>query len=176
MQGRLLELGALTPGNYSSCSSWIDNHPVDLHSRHPDILEQDFFHRPLPTDDGERFDIISCSLVLNFVPEPKDRGRMLNLCREHLHQRSSSLLFLVLPLPCVINSRYLTIESMEAIMSHIGFTKIEERWKSGGKVYYSLWAWKDVDAAKTDTDIIRWQKKVEINPGPKRNNFAALLP
>jgi 25S rRNA (adenine2142-N1)-methyltransferase len=46
---------------------------MDLRSRHPSILEQDF----LLLDENEHrasWDIISLSLVLNFVPEPKDRG------------------------------------------------------------------------------------------------------
>lgn len=71
---RMLEIGALTPHNYASCSSWIDSSPIDLNSRHPDIVEQDFLCRPLPTSEAARFDVISCSLVLNFVPDPKDRG------------------------------------------------------------------------------------------------------
>ena len=69
----LLEIGALTPNNYAKCK-WIDNSPIDLNSQHPAIVQQDFFDRPLPKTDAERFDIISCSLVLNFVPEPGDRG------------------------------------------------------------------------------------------------------
>lgn len=71
----MLEIGALYHDNYSGCSSWIDNHPIDLKSNHPKVLEQDFFQRPLPYDPLDFFDVISCSLVLNFVSEPKDRGK-----------------------------------------------------------------------------------------------------
>jgi 25S rRNA (adenine2142-N1)-methyltransferase len=71
----LLELGALYHDNYASCSSWIDNHPIDLKSNHPQVLEQDFFDRPLPRDSLDYFDIVSCSLVLNFVSEPTQRGK-----------------------------------------------------------------------------------------------------
>lgn len=73
----MLEIGALAPDNYASCSKWIENHPIDLHSRHPDIGEEDFLNRSEPHTDDQRFDVISCSLVLNFVPDPKDRGRYL---------------------------------------------------------------------------------------------------
>jgi 25S rRNA (adenine2142-N1)-methyltransferase len=72
---RLLDVGAVKPDNYHSCASWIDATPIDLHSRHPSILEQDFLcmdqerHR-------EAWDIISLSLVLNFVPDGKDRGTL----------------------------------------------------------------------------------------------------
>jgi 25S rRNA (adenine2142-N1)-methyltransferase len=46
---------------------------MDLRSRHPSILEQDFL---LMDEDENRgkWDIISLSLVVNFVPDPRDRG------------------------------------------------------------------------------------------------------
>lgn len=46
---------------------------MDLRSRHPSILEQDFL---LLNEDEhrEKWNILSLSLVLNFVPEAKDRG------------------------------------------------------------------------------------------------------
>jgi 25S rRNA (adenine2142-N1)-methyltransferase len=72
---RLLDVGAVRPDNYRACESWIDVTPIDLHSRHPSILEQDF----LRMDQGlhrEAWDIISLSLVLNFVPNGKDRGTL----------------------------------------------------------------------------------------------------
>ena len=68
-------MGAVKHDNYHSCASWIDVTPIDLHSRHPSILEQDF----LRMDQGhhrEAWDIISVSLVLNFVPDGKDRGTL----------------------------------------------------------------------------------------------------
>ncbi len=74
LRPRMLEIGALTPDNYATCSKWIENHPIDLNSRHPAIGEEDFLHRVEPQADAQRFDVISCSLVLNFVPDPKDRG------------------------------------------------------------------------------------------------------
>lgn len=46
---------------------------MDLRSRHPDILEQDFLLMN-EEEHQEKWDGISLSLVLNFVPEPKDRG------------------------------------------------------------------------------------------------------
>lgn len=73
----MLELGCLSPDNYAASQSWIENTPIDLNSRHPDIKSQDFLLRPLPKSDDNRFNIISCSLVLNFVSTPKDRGENL---------------------------------------------------------------------------------------------------
>lgn len=71
---RLLEVGALKPDNYHSCSSWIDVSPMDLRSRHPAIMEQDFLLMDSVAEHHEKWDIISLSLVVNFVPEPRDRG------------------------------------------------------------------------------------------------------
>lgn len=71
--GRLLEVGALKPDNYASCSAWIDTHPIDLRSQHPSIVEQDFLKMDL-VENAEGWDTISLSLVVNFVPEPRDRG------------------------------------------------------------------------------------------------------
>ncbi|KAF5393563.1 hypothetical protein D9757_000235 [Collybiopsis confluens] len=70
---RLLEVGALKPDNYKSYSDWMQVTPIDLNSRHPSILEQDFLLLD-KTENLEAWDIISLSLVLNFVPEPTDRG------------------------------------------------------------------------------------------------------
>jgi 25S rRNA (adenine2142-N1)-methyltransferase len=46
---------------------------MDLRSQHPAILEQDFLLMD-EAEHKEKWDIISLSLVLNFVPEPKNRG------------------------------------------------------------------------------------------------------
>jgi 25S rRNA (adenine2142-N1)-methyltransferase len=70
---RLLEVGAVRPDNYGDCTSWIDVTAIDLHSRHPSILEQDFLLMDA-SQHREAWDIISLSLVLNFVPGGKDRG------------------------------------------------------------------------------------------------------
>lgn len=70
---RLLEVGALKPDNYHSCSAWITTTPIDLHSRHPEIQEQDFLKLGLDANRGQ-WDLISLSLVLNFVPNATDRG------------------------------------------------------------------------------------------------------
>lgn len=70
----MLEIGAVRHDNYASQESWLINTPIDLHSQHPDILEQNFFDRPIPLSPDEGYDVISCSLVLNFVGNPIQRG------------------------------------------------------------------------------------------------------
>ncbi|KAF7322680.1 25S rRNA adenine-N(1) methyltransferase [Mycena chlorophos] len=164
---RLLEVGALKPDNYSPCRSWIDTTPIDLHSRHPDILEQDFLLMD-QAENQERWDIISLSLVLNFVPDARDRGQMLRLAHQFLVPEG--LLFLALPLPCVSNSRYLTVEHLTALMAAAGFQQLKERWKAGGKMIYLLYT--KTSATDSSLDLT---KKTVLRTGANRNNFCILL-
>lgn len=66
-------MGALRPDNYKSVSSWIETTPIDLRSRHPSIMEQDFLLLDR-NQNQHKWNAISLSLVLNFVPTPEDRG------------------------------------------------------------------------------------------------------
>ncbi|KAJ7286028.1 putative methyltransferase-domain-containing protein [Mycena rebaudengoi] len=163
---RLLEVGALMPDNYASCSSWIKTTPLDLHSRHPSILEQDFLLLTT-AEHHEKWDVISLSLVLNFVSDARDRGRMLRLAHDFLVPGGH--LFLALPLPCVLNSRYLTCEHLTALMDAIGFSQVKERWKAGGKMIYTLYRKQD-----TPNFIDPFTKKTVLRQG-NRNNFSILL-
>jgi 25S rRNA (adenine2142-N1)-methyltransferase len=98
---RLLDVGSLKHDNYVASKSFIDATPIDLHSRHVQIIQQDFmqinpasdapFHHSVPSNTN--WDVISLSLVLNFVPDPQERGRMLKLTRDLL--APDGLLFVV---------------------------------------------------------------------------------
>jgi len=164
---KLLEVGALKHNNFGSCASWIDVTPMDLRSRHPAILEQDFLLMDSETEHCAKWDIISLSLVVNFVPESKDRGRMLRMAHEMLS--SEGLLFLVLPLPCIENSRYLTSQHLSSLMNAIGFIQMRERWKKHGKMAY--WLYQKADRGEV---IEAFQKKIILRTG-NRNNFSILL-
>ncbi|TRM59376.1 nucleolus protein [Schizophyllum amplum] len=171
-RGGLLEVGALKPDNYGTCQSWIDAMPIDLHSRHPSILEQDF----LAMDEGEHraaWDVVSLSLVVNFVPDAKDRGRMLRLAQTML--KPNGFLFLALPLPCILNSRYVTPEYVHHLLDVIGFSQVKSRWREGGKMAYWLYRKRDLTnvASKTSKDF-DLTRKVVLRQG-NRNNFAILL-
>lgn len=164
---QLLEVGALKPDNYKSCSSWIDATPIDLRSRHPSILEQDF----LLLDEAknrEKWDSITLSLVLNFVPDARDRGRMLRLAHNMLSP--DGYLFLALPLPCVTNSRYLNFTHLKALMEASGFLELECKWRRDGKMAYWLYQ----KQVPTQARIENFQKKSVLHQG-NRNNFCILL-
>ncbi|GAB1320580.1 25S rRNA (adenine2142-N1)-methyltransferase [Madurella fahalii] len=178
-QLRMLEVGALSTQNACSKSCRFDIERIDLNSQEEGILQQDFMERPLPRDASERFDIISLSLVLNFVPDPKGRGDMLRRTIHFLHAPGRHLddpqlaanfpsLFLVLPAPCMTNSRYLDEEKMVSIMASLGYTKTAS--KTTQRLVYYLWR-----RESSGEGAGRSFPKREIRSGANRNNFAIVL-
>lgn len=175
---RLLEVGALSTKNACSTSGRFDVVHIDLNSQEPGIEKQDFMERPLPSGPEDYFDVISLSLVLNFVPDHIGRGRMLLRTLSFLRQPSSTsatiagetypLLFLVLPKSCIDNSRYFTDALLSELMAELGYTRLKS--KLTQKLAYTLWHW---DGRTTGPS--RAFKKHEVNPGRSRNNFVITL-
>jgi len=173
---RVLEVGALSPSNAISLHPAFDVTRIDLHSQHSSIETQDFMVRPVPASDEQKFDIISLSLVLNYVPDTEGRGHMLKRTCQFLRTRPVGLgdtacipaLSLVLPAPCVTNSRYLNEERLTAIMESIGYTMIHR--KLSDKLVYYLWQYTPNDRRKPAVFT-----KKELNPGVSRNNFCIVL-
>jgi len=173
---RCLEVGALSTKNeISKYASVIDMTRIDLNSQGPGIEKQDFMERPLPTCDDERFDIISLSLVLNYVPDAVGRGEMLKRITKFLRkgvawtETADSVLpalFFVLPLPCVDNSRYLDEELFLAIMGDLGFTMRFS--KNTSKLCYYLFTLTNEPKATT-------AEKRKIRDGPGMNNFCIVV-
>ena len=180
---RLLEVGALKVDNACSRSGLFEVERIDLNSREEGIKQQDFLERTLPSSDNERFDVLSLSLVLNFVPEAEARGNMLQRstsflteheARDRLDDKRGRLdsslpcLFLVLPAPCVANSRYLDDQRLESIMNALGYMLAKR--KMTAKLVYYLWTWKSKNVDQS-ADF----KKIELRSGKSRNNFAIVL-
>lgn len=182
---RMLEVGALSTTNACSQSGLFDIERIDLNSQGEGILQQDFMERPIPTHESERFDIISLSLVLNFVPEPSGRGDMLlrtlsflrlpTVCFENGTKEGLKPylpgLFLVLPAPCVSNSRYLDADKLNAIMVSLGYEM--SKCKETTKLVYYLWT-RVTDEAPFWSSVTSFTKN-ELRSGSKRNNFAIVL-
>jgi 25S rRNA (adenine2142-N1)-methyltransferase len=131
--------------------------------------------RPLPVAKKDRFDMISLSLVLNYVPEPAGRGDMLKRITHFLQKRDPAsedesavlpALFLVLPLPCVANSRYLDEETLLRVMSSLGF-RLEKK-KDTLKLCHYLFTW---TANGKET---KFPKKL-IRDRPGMNNFCIVV-
>lgn len=173
---RLLEVGALSVSNACSRAKLFEVERIDLNSQAEGIKQQDFMKRPMPLDENHKFDIISLSLVLNFVPDPAGRGIMLLRTLQFLRTSHAckSLgdffpsLFLVLPAPCVVNSRYLDEAKLEAIMKSFGYVQINK--KLSNKLVYYLWR---MDSSRPLRTVPF--KKEELRPGGARNNFAIVV-
>jgi 25S rRNA (adenine2142-N1)-methyltransferase len=161
----LLEVGCLSIYNACSTENIFDSiERIDLNSQHPLIKRQDFMERPLAKDDGDFFDVISLSLVVNYVPEPQQRGDMLRRTTQFL--RTDGLLFLVLPSPCILNSRYFNEQLLFEIMASLGYSL--ERSKVAKKIFY--WLFRKVRNANS-----RQYPKRLVNDGKVRNNFTIIL-
>ncbi|CAF3579751.1 hypothetical protein SNK03_002864 [Fusarium graminearum] len=173
----MLEVGSLSTRNACSTSGIFAMKHIDLNSQEPGITKQDFMERPLPKDDSEVFDIISLSLVLNFVPEAEGRGQMLLRTLSFLRPASDPptgsdelfpCLFVVLPRSCVDNSRYFTEARLDELMTMLGY--VCTKTKMTQKLAYSLWKRTGAASAKRPDFT-----KKEVNPGRTRNNFVMTL-
>lgn len=125
----MLEIGSLSTKNACSTSGLFEIERIDLFSEDDAILQQDFMERPLPKFEKDQFDIISLSLVLNFLPTAVDRGDMLKRTCQFLDTRAPRTmpeklkenfpaLFMVVPASCITKSRYMNeVGELEVIMS-----------------------------------------------------------
>ncbi|VEU19739.1 DEKNAAC100488 [Brettanomyces naardenensis] len=171
-----LEIGSLSSRNYiTSCKIFERITRIDLNSQEPGlIIQQDFFERPLPTKLVERFDLISCSLVVNFVSKPEQRGRMLRRITKFLKEPDDAvggrcLFFFVIPLPCVKNSRYCDKQRIDEIMKSLGFEC--RKYHESHKLAYWLLEWKGSNSVDNEYAI----GKRELHGGSKRNNFCIIM-
>ena len=170
---RVLEVGCLSPANAVAKAPAFAVTRIDLNSQHAAIEQQDFMERPLPVGDDDRFDLVSLSLVLNYVPSPEARGEMLKRVAEFLRGEEKAGngvcpgLFLVMPRPCVDNSRYLTEARLKEMMASLGYRCAKT--KLTAKLVYGLWVLENRDAEG------RLWKKEEVKAGVSRNNFAIVM-
>ena len=175
---RMLEVGALSAKNACSKSKLFSIECIDLNAQEKGITQQDFMQRPLPHFGSEQFDIISLSLVLNYVAEPAERGEMLKRTCQFLDQRAPRgmlealqgtfpALFLVLPAACIYNSRWMNEERLTLIMASLGYVLL--KYKQTAKLVYQLWQLRDPPTQEHFA-------KREVNPGGRRNNFSIVLP
>ena len=195
---RVLEVGALSVNNAISAYPGTIVRRIDLRSNAPEIEEQDFMtlEPTQPWQGAIGYDVLSLSLVLNFVGNSREQGRMLRWTTQFLsrsqttvdennkaeseaearagkEQRILPAFFLVLPLSCVDNSRYLTEARLDEIMESLGYEKLKT--KKTNKLYYSLWRY---DGGHQEGGRQRREqvfKKVEVRSGKDRNNFCIVL-
>lgn len=196
---KLLDVGALDE-NYAKQSSWIDCTSIgknleekekemnmcvcfrfnsfmfvslfflDLHSQHPSVKQMDFFDFKLE-DESQPLDVLCLSLVLNFVGSFQARGEMLRRCKRLLKQ-DGGILFIVLPLPCVSNSRYMNHELFIELLSSLSF-KLHTHHFSAKLAFYIF----EQSTQPVPTSLITKDFKTRklVRKGLDRNNFWIML-
>lgn len=165
-----LEIGSLSTKNQiSTCGIFHPLIRIDLQSTLPGIERQDFMQKPLPTGENEKFDLISCSLVLNFVPTPAQRGQMCLRFKEFL--KDNGFLFIVLPLPCINHSRYMNRDHFEQLMRSLGYSML--LYHEAKKLCYMLLSLNP--ESKKSPNANTFSKKRKLYDRPGLNNFCILL-
>ncbi|PWN22561.1 hypothetical protein BCV69DRAFT_236707, partial [Microstroma glucosiphilum] len=178
---RLLDVGALGGTAYTAFEKWIDVTSIDLNPRGENVQQYDFFDFPVPKDEEDKFDVVCLSLVLNFVGDLNERGELLLHAHSYLSS-AGGYLYLVLPLPCVANSRYLDHTRLEEILDSTGWEVV----KNGDSRKLTRWLLKSKPAAAAgdkkgknlkakSQDHPYWDgqvwKKEEIRVSATANNF-----
>lgn len=136
---RLLEVGAIntelldaaakcqttvtdnTTGNSLSTKYRLEVRAIDLHSMHPQIEEMDFLAMPLigpGNGDHCRYDVIVCSMVLNCVTTPAQRGTM--IARLYHFLRPGGLCFITIPKSCLTSSKWMNREAFTQLLLDVG--------------------------------------------------------
>lgn len=186
---RLLEVGAINTVLLHAAEKhyhkYLSVRAIDLRSSHEQIEEIDFFQLAyLHEDPNERYDAIVCSMVLNCVTTPEERGKMLWLLKNHL--RPGGILFLTIPLLCLTQSPYMTKELFMELLAGsqgIGFEFVEK--KESPKIAFFILRRPPLTPSSRRNDLCvkaedkfnpRWKKMVKVRHGKKyRNPFAVVL-
>jgi 25S rRNA (adenine2142-N1)-methyltransferase len=165
----LLDVGAVSGSNYIKEGKWIKTKAIDLNPQDSLVEKADFFEFPIPQ---EKYQILCLSLVINFVGDPKRRGIM--IARANKFLVTNGLLFVVLPNPCVNNSRYCTNEHFKKILEYLGF-KLETSHISRKLVYYLFRKIKEINNLSKIQNSKPKFPKVLLNDGVSTNNFCVVI-
>ena len=184
---QLLDAAARTRHQSDGCTAErvyrLDVRAIDIRSTDPRIEAMDFFDLPLPdqtnaTDAGgthRPYDVLVNSMVINCVPNPAQRGKMLSLCYRHL--RPGGVCFLTLPKLCLVQSKFMSRCYFEEILTKgVGFEILRDVGRESPKVAFFV-----LRRPKEDGDGIReWDDQFArvptLNRDRKfRNTFAVTL-
>lgn len=174
MEGlKALEIGSLSKYNKISTSGIFQEVVrIDLNNSNDEdgIIKQDFMKRRIPdrSDTENRFHLISCSLVLNFVPTPHERGDMCKRFSQFL--KDDGFLFIVLPLPCLNNSRYMNLDHFSSMMQALQYKIVKSHTSS--KLIYILLRQDSSLSLKAKQGSFP-KKKLQDKPG--MNNFSIVI-
>lgn len=86
----------------------------------------------------------------------------------HSFLKPTGYLYLVLPLPCISNSRYMDNDRLTGILATLGWTSVKQHDSNR----LTFWLLKKLGDGKGDEKI--W-KKEEVRSGAQRNNFCIVV-
>lgn len=153
---------------------------IDIHSMEERIEEADFLQLPLlsPNDPTKRYDVIVCSMVLNCVTEPADRGKMLALLYHQL--RPGGLCFFTIPKFCVTKSAFLTHNLFKTMLGKTGVGFNVKSTKESPRIAFFILERPLEDTQNTESTKRRldpiFAKRIIRNKGKKfPNQFSVIL-
>ncbi|XP_068708960.1 uncharacterized protein [Montipora foliosa] len=158
-QLKMLDVGALD-NNYQKQSKWIQCTPIDLNPQNSQVIRADL----LTLKDTKEYDVIVLSLVVNFEADIRKRGEMLRKCQELIVHEG--YLFIVLPLACLENSRYLNEDQFVSMLGSLGFEVCFGH--NSRKLCFYMFRKTNQPSAKS------FPKRV-LRKGGNHNNFAIVL-
>jgi 25S rRNA (adenine2142-N1)-methyltransferase len=184
---RVLEVGAINTEMLDAADSTtstgeakyrLDVRAIDLNSMEERIEEADFLSLPFCTEDeNERYDVIVCSMVINCVPTPSDRGKMMVRLFQHL--RPGGLLFLTLPKYCLTRSAFVTLAIFEQMLGRNGGVGFDvEETKQSPKVAFFVCRRPETDDDEDPGKPLNktWTKQIIRNKGKKfPNQFSVVI-
>jgi 25S rRNA (adenine2142-N1)-methyltransferase len=98
---------------------------IDLRSMHPEIEQADFLAIPLTDDEQDRYDVIVCSMVLNCVTTPIQRGEMVKRLFHFL--LPGGLCFITIPKSCLALSPYMDRLKFQEALAFTGLEVLESK-------------------------------------------------
>lgn len=173
---KVLDVGAFAGTSYAKWQSWIDATYIDLNPRAAHVHQSDFFSWPI----GEKYDVVGLSLVINFVGDLRQRGAYLltgaMLLHAHNYLAPHGYVYLVLPLACVSNSRYLTHAHLREIVDSAGYDVVRQ----ADSRKLTRWLLRQKSATEhAPLSYGHWDgrvfKKRELVRGATLNNFCIVL-
>lgn len=176
---RILEVGAINSELLDAAADAtasgdakhrIDVRAIDLHAMEDRIEEADFLSLPyLNSIVSQRYDVIVCSMVINCVPTPVERGIMMLQLFEHL--RPGGLLFLTLPKYCLTKSAFITMEIFEEMLGGEGGVGFDvQETKQSPKVAFFICRRPEQDDNTRKPLNKLWAKQIVRNRGKKFPN------
>jgi hypothetical protein len=168
--------GQMEPNRQSSKKNHykLQVRALDIHSMDERIEEVDFLTIPfIHADVSERYDVIVCSMVLNCVTTPLQRGKM--LARLFHHLRPGGILFLTIPKFCLTKSAFLTPVHFQKLLSidGVGF-RVEETKESPRVAFFVCQRPESIQRSEALNPV--WTKPKIRNKGKKfPNQFSVVL-